>query len=57
MLKADKDWTFDLFCQDAIAGKRERIRQFLKNKRRYEEEKKARLAAKMASAKQELTFP
>ena len=51
LLSVDADWDFNLLCQDALQGKKERRRQFEKNKRRYEEEKKARLAAKMAQSR------
>ena len=56
LLDADKDWDFNLLCQDAIAGKKERLRQKAKNKRKYEAEKKERLDAKMAQSRSLIEF-
>lgn len=56
LLDADKDWDFNLLCQDAIAGKRERLRQKAKNKRKYEADKKERLEAKMAECRSIIEF-
>jgi len=56
LMDADKEWDFNLLCQDAIAGKKERLRQKEKNARKYLAEKKARLEAKMAQANAVVQF-
>lgn len=50
MLAADKEWTFNQLCVDALSGKRERLRQMIKNKKRYEKDKQLLLEAKMKAS-------
>ena len=45
MMATDKEWDFHSFCNDAINGKKERLRQKVKNKKRYDKNKEARLQA------------
>jgi hypothetical protein len=50
MLGSDKSWTFNQLCVDALSGKKERLRQMIKNKKRYEKDKQLLLEAKMKAS-------